>query len=78
MNKRWGQLANKMGTVVEDIVAPSVRQLKAEGESATLVRGRDDYGHFGQEPLCTRDFAPDNVAFQAEAERLKHEVYDSP
>ena len=25
MNKRWGELADKMGTVVEDIVAPSVR-----------------------------------------------------
>ena len=30
MNKRWGQLANKMGTVVEDIVAPSVRRLARE------------------------------------------------
>ena len=27
MNQRWGELANKMGTVVEDIVAPSVRRL---------------------------------------------------
>lgn len=24
MNKRWGELANKMGTVVEDIVAPCI------------------------------------------------------
>ena len=30
MNKRWGELANKMGTVVEDIVAPSVRHLARE------------------------------------------------
>ena len=30
MNKRWGDLANKMGTVVEDIVAPSVRRLARE------------------------------------------------
>lgn len=30
MNKRWGELANKMGTVVEDIVAPSVRRLARE------------------------------------------------
>ena len=30
MNKRWGELANKMGTVVEDIVAPSVRRLTRE------------------------------------------------
>ena len=26
-NKRWGELANKMGTVVEDIVAPSLRRI---------------------------------------------------
>ena len=30
MNKRWGELANKMGTVVEDIVAPSIRRLAHE------------------------------------------------
>ena len=30
MNKRWGELANKMGTVVEDIVAPSARRLARE------------------------------------------------
>ena len=27
MNKRWGELANKMGTVVEDSVAPSIQRL---------------------------------------------------
>ena len=30
MNKRWGELANKMGTVVEDIVAPSIQRLARE------------------------------------------------
>ena len=25
MNKQWGDLANKMGTIVEDIIAPSIR-----------------------------------------------------
>jgi len=25
MNKKWGELANKMGTLVEDIIAPAVR-----------------------------------------------------
>ena len=30
MNKRWGELANKMGTIVEDIVAPSVRRMARE------------------------------------------------
>lgn len=27
MNKRWGELANKMGTLVEDIIAPSLRRM---------------------------------------------------
>ena len=30
MNKRWSELANKMGTEVEDIVALSVRRLARE------------------------------------------------
>ena len=30
MNKRWGELANKMGTVVEDIVAPCIRGVARE------------------------------------------------
>ena len=30
MNRWWGELADKMGTVVEDIVAPSIRRLGPE------------------------------------------------
>ncbi|MFN3639003.1 MAG: hypothetical protein ACK4XY_11110, partial [Chloroherpetonaceae bacterium] len=30
MNKKWGELANKMGTLVEDIVAPNIRRLAEE------------------------------------------------
>ncbi len=30
MNKKWGELANKMGTIVEDIVAPSVEGIVRE------------------------------------------------
>ena len=30
MNKQWGELANKMGTVVEDIVAPNLRRIAHE------------------------------------------------
>ena len=39
MNKRWGELANKMGTLVEDIIAPSLRRI-----------GRDELG-CGKEQL---------------------------
>ena len=27
MNKRWGELANKMGTIVEDIIGPSLQRI---------------------------------------------------
>ena len=57
--------------------ATHVRQLHYDSETATLVRGRDRYGHFRPEPPCKRDFDPANVEFQAEAQRLKHELYDS-
>lgn len=30
MNKRWGDLANKMGTVIEDIVAPNIPRIAQE------------------------------------------------
>ncbi len=30
MNKRWGDLANRMGTIVEDIIAPSLRRMARE------------------------------------------------
>ena len=34
-------------------------------DSATLVRGRDDFGHFQLEPAPESDFHPDAVAFHA-------------
>lgn len=30
MNKQWGDLANKLGTIIEDIVAPNLRRLATE------------------------------------------------
>ena len=30
MNKQWGELANKMGTIVEDIVAPNIPRIAME------------------------------------------------
>ncbi|MEM7081156.1 MAG: phytanoyl-CoA dioxygenase family protein [Pseudomonadota bacterium] len=58
-------------------VRPNVRQTVTDGESATLVRGEDRYGHFRHEPTCGEDNLPENVAFQLEVERLKREVYSN-
>ena len=57
-------------------VTPSVRQTLTDRESATLVRGRDGFGHFRPEPHWPRDFDPAAIAFQEEAEALKRWVYD--
>ena len=58
-------------------VATSMRQLVGRRETATLVRGVDRYGHFEREPPFDHDFDPAMLAYQAEVERLKREVYDT-
>ncbi len=40
-----------------------IRQTAGQRDSATLVRGFDDYGHFDLEPKPESDFDPDCVAF---------------
>ena len=57
MNRRWGELANKMGTVVQDIVAPSLRRIARDelgcGDersfSVTMSRVRSDDPHYRRE-----------------------------
>jgi len=58
-------------------IRPSVQQTVGQGETATLVRGVDNFNHFGAEPVCGKDNVAANVAFQNEVERKKHEVYDN-
>ncbi len=65
----------RIGLTVQ-FIAPHMRQTVTDRETATLVRGRDPYGHFAPEPLCQGDFQPAAVAFQRQAEALKKFVYD--
>lgn len=52
-------------------VAPHVRETRFEGSTAMLLRGRDDYGHWGADPEPTMDFDP--VCVEAmEATRAKY------
>ncbi|MEQ9151146.1 MAG: phytanoyl-CoA dioxygenase family protein [Azospirillaceae bacterium] len=44
-----------------------VRQVVIDDDSAALVRGTDEYGHFQLEPRPERDMDPALVAMQAEA-----------
>ena len=57
-------------------LTPRMKQKKTERESALLVRGQDRSNYFLPEPVCTNDFDPAMVSYQAESEILKHEVYD--
>ena len=67
MNRRWGKLANKMGTVVQDIVAPSLRRIARDelgcGDertfSVTMSRVRSD------DPHCRHEFDALYVGTQA-------------
>ncbi|SMF38926.1 chlorinating enzyme [Tistlia consotensis] len=42
-----------------------VRQVVGEKDSATLVRGKDDYGYFEHEPRPDADFSPEAQALHA-------------
>ncbi len=61
LDKKWGDLANKMGTIIEDILAPNLRRLARE--------------HFGFETIlafmtrCTRRRA-DRLAEESEFDTL--------
>ena len=56
-NQRWGELANKMGSVVEDIIAPSIRRIAREelgcGDESLfcprVTRVRSDDRHYRRE-----------------------------
>lgn len=44
-----------------------VSQTSGTRDTAMLVRGHDDYGHFDPEPVPAADFHPDAVAFHAKS-----------
>lgn len=38
MNKKWGDLANKMGTLAEDLAAPSIPRIIKERFGVEIIR----------------------------------------
>ena len=55
-------------------LAPEVRQLKHDADTAMLVRGIDRYGHFAKDLPATDDFAPDAVQRHAVLEQRYKEI----
>lgn len=60
----------RVGFVI-NVVKPSARQIRFEGDSGLLLRGEDRFGHWRPEPLPAMDFDPAGLAFQAELARLR-------
>ena len=55
-------------------IAPDVRQTGIDDDSAMLIRGKDDHGHFAPEPRPLTDFAPESIAFAAQIAERRHKV----
>lgn len=54
----------------------TAKQTLVDWDTASLVRGIDDYNHFEHGPRPTADLQPDNVAFHARAtEALRRLIY---
>ena len=69
-------IAHASGTNVSDdrriglsfhYMPAGTRQLNAEWDCASLVRGEDRFGHFEHSPVPQRDFDPQTVAFHKKA-----------
>ena len=54
-----------------NVVTPAARQIRFAGDSALLLRGRDRFGHWRAERPAEADFAPADLAFQAEIAALR-------
>ncbi len=54
-----------------NVVRPSARQIRFDGDSGLLLRGQDRFGHWRPEPLPTADYGAEGLAFQAEIARLR-------
>lgn len=55
-------------------IAPHMRQVKADSDSALLVRGQDRFGHFIVDRPAEADFEPAAVARQRQLDRHYNEI----
>jgi len=56
-------------------ITPSVRQLINKNETATLVRGKDDFGHYASDVFATGTMEPEALARHAELEIKRKETW---
>lgn len=58
-------------------LAPGVRQTVCAGDSAMLVRGRDEYGHYAQDVPAQSDLDPAAIARQRSLQARIKAIYQS-
>jgi len=56
-------------------IAPSVRQLINKNETATLVRGKDDYGYYQPDVFAKGVMEPEALRRHAELEKKRKETW---
>lgn len=56
-------------------IPPTARQVVADWDSASLMRGVDTHGHFELEPEPSRDFDPAAVALHEKADAMQRQIY---
>jgi len=56
-------------------IPPSARQVVADWDSASLMRGTDTHGHFELEPEPAHDFDPAAVALHEKADAMQRQIY---
>jgi hypothetical protein len=56
-------------------IPTSARQVRADWDCASLVRGVDDYGNFELEPRPERDFDPAALAYHRKADEATRQIY---
>ena len=56
-------------------IPPSARQVVAEWDSASLMRGTDTHGNFELEPEPAHDFDPAAVALHEKADAMQRQIY---
>jgi non-heme Fe2+,alpha-ketoglutarate-dependent halogenase len=56
-------------------IPPTARQVVADWDSASLMRGVDTHGNFELEPKPSRDFDPAAVALHEKADAMQRQIY---
>lgn len=55
-------------------IAPHVKQVKGQVDSAILVRGEDKYGYYETDQIAVSDLSPEAIIYQQQLEQRYVEI----